>query len=106
MSTVTYISSDGEQQTVDVPVGTTVMQAGVNAGVDGIVAECGGSLSCATCHVYVDSSPEDAPEVSSEEEEMLDWTASTREDSSRLSCQLRIQNEDDVYFVRVPEKQV
>ena len=106
MSTVIYVQSDGQRYPVEVPVGTTVMQAGVNAGVDGIVAECGGCLSCATCHVYVDSSPLHTPEMSAEEEEMLEWTASPREQSSRLSCQLMIQDEADAYVVRIPDKQV
>jgi ferredoxin, 2Fe-2S len=106
MSTVTYVQPDGERHTVDVPVGTSVMAAAVSAGVHGIVAECGGCLSCATCHVYVEQSSMHLPGVSDDEEEMLEWTASPREASSRLSCQLVIQNDDDTLTVQVPDKQV
>ncbi len=53
MPSVTYVSYDGKSTTLDMPVGTSVMQAAVLNGVDGIVAECGGSCMCATCHVFV-----------------------------------------------------
>ncbi len=54
MPNVTYISSTGETTTIDVPLGTTVMENAIKNGIDGIVAECGGAMLCATCHVYVD----------------------------------------------------
>ena len=106
MSNVTYIQPDGDSQSVNVPVGLSVMMGGVNAGIHGIVAECGGSLSCATCHVYVESSSRPLPALSDDEEDMLEWTASPREESSRLSCQLVIQVEDETMVVRVPDKQL
>jgi 2Fe-2S ferredoxin len=53
MPRVTYIAQDGKETTLDIAEGTSVMQAAVFNGVDGIVAECGGSCMCATCHVYV-----------------------------------------------------
>ena len=54
MPKITYIASDGNETIVDAKEGMSVMQSAVNNGVDGIVAECGGACSCATCHVYVD----------------------------------------------------
>ena len=54
MPRITYIQPNGEPKTVDVPAGTTAMEAAVDNDVAGIVAECGGACSCATCHVYVD----------------------------------------------------
>ena len=54
MPKITYISHAGEAQTVDVPVGWTVMEGAVQNNIDGIVAECGGGCACATCHVYVE----------------------------------------------------
>ena len=54
MPRVTFVQPDGERRVVEVPVGVSVMKAAVNNGVPGIVAECGGSCMCATCHVYVD----------------------------------------------------
>jgi 2Fe-2S ferredoxin len=106
MSTVTYVEPDGERHTLDVPVGTSLMAAGQSAGIHGIVAECGGCLSCATCHVYVEASSRPFADPSEDEEEMLEWTASPREASSRLSCQLVIENGADAVTVRVPDNQV
>ena len=54
MPKVTYIQPDGTPKTVEAPAGTTLMEAAVDNDVRGIVAECGGACSCATCHVYVD----------------------------------------------------
>lgn len=107
MPSATYVHADGEDsQTIEVPIGTSVMAAGVQAGVRGIVAECGGSLSCATCHVYVESTSGSLKAISDDEDEMLDWTASPREPSSRLSCQLVLDEPDQTIVVRVPDKQV
>ena len=54
MPKVTYIQPDGKAKVVEAPAGTTLMEAAVDNDVEGIVAECGGACSCATCHVYVD----------------------------------------------------
>ena len=107
MPSVTYIHSDGTKQELDVPAGKRVMQAAIAAGVDGIVAECGGQAMCATCHVYVDEPWADkfAP-ISDEEEEMLEETVSERTDASRLSCQLVVTDDVDGLIVRLPEAQV
>ncbi|MFD6063826.1 2Fe-2S iron-sulfur cluster-binding protein [Rhodococcus wratislaviensis] len=106
MAKVTYVQLNGDSQTIEVRANTSVMSAGLNAGIAGIVAECGGSLACATCHVYVDASSSQLPDVSDEEEEMLEWTASPRETTSRLSCQLIVADEGDEVTVRVPDTQL
>jgi len=54
MPNITYISDAGDAVTIDVPVGDSVMEGAIQNGIDGIVAECGGSCLCATCHVYVE----------------------------------------------------
>jgi len=106
MPSVTYVSYDGKSTTLDVPVGTSVMQAAVLKGLDGIVAECGGSCMCATCHVYVreDQLPR-TPEMELGEDAMLDGAASPRRPNSRLSCQLVMTPEMDGLVVTMPETQ-
>ena len=85
MPKVTYVDPDGTQRELEAEAGTSVMVAAVNADIDGIVAECGGSLMCATCHVYVDEAFADRlPEMSADEDEMLEAAA-----SERLAQQLR-----------------
>jgi len=103
---VTYVRPGSEDSVVDVADGTTVMQAAVSNGITEIVAECGGTLACATCHVYVsDDDISRVGEIGPDEDEMLDFTASPREDGSRLSCQITMSAELDGLVVRVPPEQ-
>lgn len=75
-------------------------------GLPGIIAECGGSMSCSTCHVFVDRDAlQLLPEVTELEDEMLDTTAVEREDNSRLSCQLTLP-EGSTVRVELPESQM
>lgn len=105
MPKITYIAFDGNETTVDAKEGMSVMQTAVNNGVDGIVAECGGACSCATCHVYVDEGWFDKlPEAQAMEKEMLDFAMSP-EPTSRLSCQIKVTGELDGLVVRTPESQ-
>lgn len=109
MPSITFIQSNGRQDVLDVPVGTTLMHAAVGAGLDGIVGECGGSAMCATCHVYVDPDQDQAkalPPVSAVEDAMLDSAASERRGESRLSCQLRVTDAFDGLVVHLPESQL
>lgn len=87
---------------VDVRSGESVMEAAVREGVDGIVGECGGNLMCATCHVYVDSKLSHLPDISDEEDAMLDCAEAERRDCSRLSCQLVADDSYDGLVLRVP----
>lgn len=106
MPTITYTSADGATRVVEATAGDTVMETAVRHGVDGIVAECGGSLSCATCHVFVD--PDDLaalPAMEEMEDEMLHGAAVERRDTSRLSCQLHVPADRDLH-VTTPETQV
>jgi ferredoxin, 2Fe-2S len=103
---IVYALSDGTEVTVDAAPGTSVMQAAIEAGVPGIVAECGGNAMCATCHVYVD--PDDADRfgaVDEDEDDMLDCTATGRTERSRLGCQLVAPDDVDVVHVTVPGRQ-
>ena len=106
MVKVTYVRSGGEEIIVEVAEGTSVMQAALANDISGIVAECGGTLACATCHVYVhedDVSRLSPP--STDEGEMLDYTASPRQPNSRLSCQIAVGAELDGLVARVPPTQ-
>ena|SRR5579863_3986829 len=106
MPKITYISHTGENFVIDVPVGDSVMEGAVRNGIDGIVAECGGSCLCATCHVYVEEQflPLLAP-MDENQDAMLDSTACERQSNSRLSCQISVVTELDGLVVRMPEMQ-
>ncbi|GII42766.1 ferredoxin [Planotetraspora phitsanulokensis] len=106
LSKVIYIDSAGREYAVDATVGDTVMATAVKNGVPGIVAECGGNCSCATCHVWV--SDEFAPVVgppNDMEEDLLDMGVSERRGTSRLSCQIRITAALDGLRVEIPPEQ-
>lgn len=106
MPHVTYISPDGTNTTLEARDGESVMEVAVKNGVRGIVAECGGACSCATCHVYVDPSFQDTVgEVNDLEDDMLDGAEAERLDNSRLSCQIKMRDDLDGLIVRIAPKQ-
>ncbi|MGA8382868.1 MAG: 2Fe-2S iron-sulfur cluster-binding protein [Stellaceae bacterium] len=107
MPSITYVHPDGARDVIEVPLGTSVMRGAILNNVDGIVAECGGEMMCATCHVYVDA-PDlgRTPPQSDDEKAMLEFTASERKPTSRLSCQLVVTPEMDGLVVYLPETQV
>ena len=106
MPRVTYMEPKGTVRTIDAPVGTTAMEAAVDNGVEGIVAECGGACSCATCHVYVDPAwIERLPRPHAQEDGMLDCVLDRRP-NSRLSCQIKLTKELDGLVVRVADQQI
>jgi ferredoxin, 2Fe-2S len=105
MPKINYIEHDGKKRTVDAPVGTTVMENAIKNGVPGIVAECGGACSCATCHVHVDEAwKEKVGPPSPMEEDMLDFAFDVRP-TSRLSCQIKVSDELDGLVVHTPVQQ-
>ncbi len=105
MPKITYIEHNGTKHVVEAETGMTVMEAAVKNMVPGIEAECGGACACATCHVYVDGAWREATgEPEEMEEDMLDFAFDVRE-NSRLSCQIKVQDEFDGLIVTVPEKQ-
>ncbi len=106
MPQVTYTQHTGERRTVEANVGDSVMETAVRNGVPGIVAECGGSLSCATCHVFVDEADyAGLPPMEEMEDEMLYGAAVDRQAFSRLSCQITV-DEGAHLHVATPETQV
>jgi ferredoxin, 2Fe-2S len=106
MPSVTYVRHGGGGTVIEVPIGQSVMQAAVAHGIDGIVAECGGSCMCATCHVYVtEEQLALTPPMNPSEDAMLEGTASERRPNSRLSCQLVMTPKMDGLVVNLPETQ-
>ena len=105
MPKITFIQPDGAKQTVEIPLGWSVMEGAVRTNVLGIDADCGGACACATCHVHVEPEWQDKlPEKSEMEEAMLDFAIEQAPDS-RLSCQLRVTSDLDGLVVRVPPSQ-
>lgn len=106
MPKIVFRAVDGTERAVDGRPGQSVMQAAINAGISGIVAECGGHAMCATCHVYAEPERlDELPDVSTDEDEMLDCAMSDRLSNSRLSCQLPVSTEIDGLVVTIPERQ-
>lgn len=106
MPTITFIHADNRVERVEAELGDSAMRAAIVHGIDGIVAECGGSAVCATCHVYVDDDwIGRLAAVGDDEDALLDGTASERRANSRLSCQIKITPELDGLVLRLPERQ-
>src|SRR5262245_27958916 len=106
MAKITYVQFNGKEYVLDLTPGSSVMQGAVGNNVQGIIAECGGGCSCATCHVYVDEACVDKlPAKDETEESMLDAVCD-RQPNSRLSCQIKVTEELSGLVVRLPAKQV
>lgn len=105
MPKISFIDAQGERTTVEANVGESLMELAVRNGVDGVVAECGGCLSCATCHTYI---PEEwagrVPSATEMEKIMIDCAIGVRP-TSRLSCQIFVTEEMDGLEVEVPATQ-
>lgn len=103
---ITLVDADGAAHTVHVAPGRSLMRAATDAGIEGIAADCGGAMNCATCHVFVDPpwlarlEPPDA-----DERAMLEMTATPARADSRLSCQILLQLALDGLVVRLPASQ-
>jgi len=103
---IRFIAADQSTQDIQVQPGQSLMKAAVDAGVRGIDADCGGTLTCATCHVMVDAPWFDClPAPVTDECDMLDFAASPPEPGSRLSCQIVLTPELDGLQVRLPASQ-
>jgi 2Fe-2S ferredoxin len=106
MPKITYIDQEGTARTVEAEVGATVMEAAVQNDIPGILAVCGGSCSCATCHVYLAAEwYEKLGEPGLDEADMLD-TAHDLKETSRLSCQIMVSEELDGLTVTTPPRQI
>ncbi|MGK0501178.1 MAG: 2Fe-2S ferredoxin [Oceanicoccus sp.] len=105
MPTVTFIQADGNSEEHDLDLGTSLMQGAVDNMVDGIVAECGGSCSCATCHCYIDKTWSDKLVPATDTETDLLTCVVDPKDNSRLSCQVVVTEALDGLIVHLPESQ-
>ncbi|MDD2058403.1 2Fe-2S iron-sulfur cluster-binding protein [Pseudomonas sp. GD03860] len=105
MPNLTYIEANGTAHTVQANEGTNLMEIAVANLIPGILGDCGGSCSCATCHTYVDPGwMACVPAATDEELEILDGALDVRE-NSRLACQVFMSNALDGLIVRIPERQ-
>lgn len=106
MPRITFLLDDGTSQTVDAPNNWSIMQVAVEHKIKGIVGECGGAMSCATCHCYIhpdwkDKVTKQDNEQLIEENDILDMAFDIRE-TSRLGCQIKINDAMDGLVVAMP----
>lgn len=105
MTTINFILADGSRRAIDADDGDVVMRVALRNAFSGILAECGGACSCATCHVHIEPSwVEKLPAKDEMETEMLEFAEGV-DHTSRLSCQIKITPELDGLIVHVPESQ-
>ena len=107
MAKVTFVCPAGRRREIVAPLGMNLMRIAITNGIDEILAECGGSAVCGTCHIHVEA-PMQAllPPMMQAEDETLDATASERLPNSRLCCQLVITEELDGLVLHLPPRQV
>lgn len=105
MPKITFVEANGAQHVVQVPVGGTVMDAAKDNLIPGIVADCGGACSCATCHGYVDAAWLDRMPAADETEKSMLQCALEPRDTSRLTCQIFMTDELDGLVVEIPASQ-
>ena len=105
MPKITYIDYQDNSKTIDVENGLTVMEGAIQNDIPGIDADCGGSMACATCHVYVEEKWLDKiQKVEEAEVDMIDMAYEPKK-NSRLSCQLIVTDELDGLKVTTPAQQ-
>jgi ferredoxin, 2Fe-2S len=107
MPLVTFIQSNGDERKVDIPVEENVMRGALYKDVPGIIGECGGACSCATCRCYVDEAwtAKVGGPASDAEKELLMGAEDELKPNARLSCQITVTADLDGLVVRLPEKQ-
>ena len=105
MPKITYIEHNGKTHTIDVAKGLSVMEGAIQNNIPGIDADCGGSMACATCHVYVKEEwLNKLKKTENGERDMIDMAYEPKK-NSRLSCQLIVSDELDGLEVTTPLKQ-
>jgi len=105
MVKVRFIEHDGTEHVVEGAEGNSIMQTARDNLVRGIIGDCGGNCSCATCHGYVDPEWIDKLEPCDENEELMLEGAMNTESNSRLTCQIKLKPELDGIVVRLPISQ-
>jgi 2Fe-2S ferredoxin len=105
MTKIIYQDNQGNSKTIDVENGLTIMEGAIQNKIPGIDADCGGSMACATCHVYVEEKwLNKIPKAEEAEIDMIDMAYEPKK-NSRLSCQLIVTDELDGLKVTTPTQQ-
>jgi 2Fe-2S ferredoxin len=105
MVKIIFVKPNGEQTEVEAEVGQSIMEAALNNDIDEVLAECGGSMSCATCHVHIDAEWSARIEPKTDIESELVDCAIDPDEYSRLSCQVFIRDDYDGMVVNLPASQ-
>lgn len=106
MTRVNYVEANGKVHAVEAEAGISAMEAAVKNAVPGIDGDCGGAAACATCHIYVDPEwlAKTGPAADGLEKSMLEFAEDVRE-TSRLACQIKLDDTLDGLVLKLPEKQ-
>ncbi|NHO67095.1 2Fe-2S iron-sulfur cluster binding domain-containing protein [Aestuariicella hydrocarbonica] len=105
MSSVFVVDRSGQEEIITIEPGETLMQAISNSGMPDMLALCGGVCACATCHVYIDAAPESVMSGMDEDEDVLLGGVLSRQENSRLCCQIRLTEAYDGLRVTIaPEE--
>ncbi|XOV85351.1 MAG: 2Fe-2S iron-sulfur cluster-binding protein [bacterium] len=105
MGRITFKTFDGDTYEIDSDTRMSIMRIATSNAIPGIEAECGGVLSCATCHVYVDPDWQDKIDTPTRAElDMLSFVEQPQA-NSRLSCQIIFTNALDGLVIHIPERQ-
>ena len=99
---INFTQADGATHRVNACGGLSLMEAAVSHGIEGIEAACGGSLSCGTCHVYIDDAWLDAVGAPGKDENDLLAESGVQRPNSRLSCQISVCEALEEMKVTVP----
>ena len=105
MPKITYQDNKGNSKTIEVENGLSVMEGAIQNDISGIDADCGGSMACATCHVYVEEKWfNKLPKAEEAEVDMIDMAYEPKK-NSRLSCQIIVSSDIDGLIITTPKKQ-
>ena len=105
MPRIIFVDANGAQNEVTAVAGQSLMTTAVNNGIDAIIAECGGSCACGTCHCYIDDAwMSKLPAPGASEQDMIECVMNPTE-RSRLSCQITLSDEHDGLIVHLPSTQ-
>ncbi len=105
MPMITFVEADGRTRQAEIAAGYSLMQGALDNGVDAILAECGGCVTCATCHVYIDGQwLEKIESADDSEKAAIEYVVEPRT-NSRLSCQIEVTDAMDGLVVHLPESQ-
>ena len=106
MPVITFIEHDGKKHHIDATAGSTILRVALDNSIQGILGDCGGCCSCATCHCYIESEWSEVISPPSDDEAMLIEGALHVTPESRLACQITVLPEMEGMVVRLPESQM